>query len=136
MYYLHPLLLTAAQCERVLSVYIAVVYLAHMRKSKVGVVTKVRRCQKTFEGYKTFEHTEGSNLRPSPNMYMYYTHLHPSLLATTQGNVEKETKRYTELKLNHRSSHTHTRSFYILRNYECAVVRANQPFESVPHCGL
>ena len=61
-------LLTAAQCEGVLSMCIAVVYLLHMRKPKVGVVTKVRRCRKTFEGYKTFERTEGSNLRPTPKL--------------------------------------------------------------------
>ena len=39
-----------------------------MRKSKVGVVTKVRRSQKTFKDYKTFERTEGSNLYPSPTL--------------------------------------------------------------------
>ena len=57
-----------ACATRVLSVYIAVVYSLYMRKSKVGVVMKVRRCGKKFEAYKTLERTEGSNLRPSPTL--------------------------------------------------------------------
>ena len=91
MHYLHPLLSYAYSCsvqvqgrsqhfsyrgaplatpmKCVLIVCIVVVYLLHMHKSIVGVVTKVRRCRKTFEGYKTFERTEGSKFRPSHILY-------------------------------------------------------------------